>query len=425
MRINFSLGGVNLRRIISQKCIKCGAEFPPDKLINFCEKCSSVVEFQLDYDCIASLVTRGKIQLREFNMWRYREFIPIGDFSHIVTLSEGGTPLIKSRRLGGMLGLKNLYLKLDYLNPTGSFKDRGASAAASRAVELKVSTMVGFSTGNAGVAQAAYAAAAGLNSIVFVPKAASVEKIASMMIYDSKVIIVNGSFDDAGRIAREVAYKMRWMYNGGVINPIRQEGKKTLAYEICEQLNWMSPDWYIQSVGVGTAAIGAYKGFRELLNLGWINREVKIGCVQAEGCAPMARAFKAGLDEITPVTNPSTIASAIAVGNPAGWPLLRRAVIESGGTIETVSDDEIISAYKLLAKMEGIYAEPAGAAPIALIRKLRNEGLIDSDEVIVCVISGVGLKDTKTTMEVVGEPIRIEADVKAALNLFLKDSLIV
>lgn len=405
-------------RIISQKCIKCGAEFPSNKLINFCSECGSIVEFQLDYDYIASRVTKSKLQLRDFNMWRYREFIPIEDFSHIVTLSEGGTPLIKSRKLGGLLGLKNLYLKLDFLNPTGSFKDRGASAAASRAVELKISTMVGFSTGNAGVAQAAYAAAAGLNSIVFVPNTASIEKIASMMIYGSRVVVVDGTFDDAGRIAREVSHKMGWMYNGGVINPVRHEGKKTLAYEICEQLDWSAPNWYVQSVGVGTAAIGVYKGFRELLNLGWIERGVKIGCVQAEGCAPMARAFKAGLEEISPVTNPSTIASAIAVGNPAGWPLLRRAVLESDGSIESVGDDDILEAYKLLARTEGIYAEPAGAAPISFVKKLKEEGSIDSSELIVCVISGVGLKDTKTTVKVVGEPIRIEADVESAMNLF-------
>ena len=387
-------------------------------MVNFCSKCGSVVEFQLDYNDIASKVTKGKIQLREFNMWRYREFIPIQDFSNIVTLGEGGTPLIKSRRLARELGLRNLYLKLDFLNPTGSFKDRGASAAASRAVELKISTMVGFSTGNAGVAQAAYSAAAGLNSVVFVPKTTSLEKIASMMIYGSKVVVIDGTFDDAGRIAREVAMRMGWMYNGGVINPIRHEGKKTLAYEICEQLNWDAPDWYVQAVGVGTAAIGAHKGFTELLNLGWIDKKVKIGCVQAEGCAPMAEAFKAGFEEIKPVTNPKTIASAIAVGNPAGWPLLRRAIIDSGGTIEAVSDSEILEAYALLAKLEGIYAEPAGAAPIAFVKKLLIEGLIDKDEVIVCVISGIGLKDTKTTLSVVGEPIKISADVESALKIF-------
>jgi len=415
--LKFDCWGGSLSRVICQRCIKCGAEYSPSELVNFCSKCGSVVEFQLNYDAIASTVNKGKLQLRDFNMWRYREFIPIEDFSKIVSLGEGGTPLIRSRRLGRELGLKNLYLKLDYLNPTGSFKDRGASAAASRALELKISTMVGFSTGNAGVAQAAYAAAAGLASVVFVPKTASLEKIASMMIYGSKVIVVNGTFDDAGRIAGEVSKKMGWMYNGGVINPIRQEGKKTLAYEICEQLNWNAPDWYVQAVGVGTAAIGAHKGFTELLKIGWINDKVKIGCVQAEGCAPMARAFKAGLEEIEPVVRPKTVASAIAVGNPAGWPLLRRAVIESGGTIEAVSDDEILEAYRLLAKFEGIYAEPAGAAPIAFVKKLLNEGYIDASEVIVCVISGIGLKDTKTTLDVVGEPMRISADVESALKV--------
>jgi len=409
-----------VERVICQKCIKCGAEYPPTEMINFCRKCGSVVEFQLNYDAIASKINKGKLQLREFNMWRYREFIPIMDFSKIVSIGEGGTPLIRSEHLGRILGLRNLYLKLDYLNPTGSFKDRGASAAASRALELKISTIVGFSTGNAGVAQAAYAAAANLNSVVFVPKTASVEKIASMMIYGTKVVVVDGTFDDAGRIAREVAYKMGWMFNGGVINPIRQEGKKTIAYEICEQLNWMAPDWYIQAVGVGTCAIGAHKGFTELMNLNWISGKVKIGCVQAEGCAPMARAFKAGSETIEPITEPKTVASAIAVGNPAGWPLLRKAVLESGGVIEAVSDDEILNAYRMLAKYEGIFAEPAGAAPIALVKKLVDEGAIDSSEVVVCVISGIGLKDTKIALEVVGEPLRIRADVSEALNVASK-----
>ena len=410
-------------RILCQKCINCGEEYPPNAMINFCKKCGSIIEFQLNYDVIGSMVNKGKIQLRDFNMWRYREFIPIMDYSHIVSIGEGWTPLIKSERLGKILGLKNLYLKLDYLNPTGSFKDRGASATASRAVELKISTLVGFSTGNAGVAQAAYAAAANLNSIVFVPKTASIEKISSMMIYGTHVIVVDGTFDDAGRIAREVSYKMGWMYNGGVINPIRQEGKKTIAYEICEQLDWNAPDWYIQSVGVGTCAIGAHKGFTELYNLGWINKRVKIGCVQAEGCAPMANAFKKGLEKIEPVTKPNTIASAIAVGNPAGWPLLRKAVIESNGIIEAVSDNEILEAYKMLAKYEGIFAEPAGAAPIALVKKLLNENVIDKSEVIVCVISGIGLKDTKITLKVTGEPLRIKANISDALNIISKLSL--
>jgi len=404
-------------KIVSLKCVKCGSEFEPYSKINFCSNCGSILEFQLNYDYIKSIVSKAKVSIRDFNMWRYREFIPIENYSCIVSMGEGWTPLIKSRRLGKMLGLKNLYFKLESLNPTGSFKDRGASAAVSRALELKAPGMVGFSTGNAGVAQAAYCALAGIESIIFAPKYASREKIASIMIYGSRVFLVDGTFDDAGRIARIVAEKLGWVYNGGVINPIRQEGKKTLAYEICEQLGWFSPDWYVQSVGVGTAAIGAFKGFKELIEFDWISKMPRIACVQAEGCAPMVKAFKEGSEVIEAVKEPKTIASAIAVGNPAGWPLLYRALKECNGIIESVSDYEILEAYKMIAKFEGIYAEPAAAAPLALIKKFRDSGVIDADESIICVVSGFGLKDVSTTLSVIDKPIEVSSSVDDVLKI--------
>ncbi|MEM0084320.1 MAG: threonine synthase [Candidatus Methanomethylicia archaeon] len=403
-------------KIKSLKCVKCGSEFDPYLNINFCLNCGSILEFQLNYDYIKSIVSKAKISIRDFNMWRYREFIPIENYSCIVSMGEGWTPLIRSRRLGSILGLKNLFLKLEYLNPTGSFKDRGSSAAVSRALELKAPGMVGFSTGNAGVAQAAYCALANIESIVFAPKYASREKIASIMIYGSRVFLVNGTFDDASRIARIVAEKLGWIYNGGVINPIRQEGKKTLAYEICEQLGWKAPDWYIQSVGMGTAAIGAFKGFKEMVDFDWINGMPRMACVQAEGCAPMVKAFKANSEVIEVVKEPKTIASAIAVGNPAGWPLLYRALKECNGIVEAVSDDEIIEAYKAIAKFEGIYAEPAAAAPLALVKKLREFDVIDANDLIVCVISGFGLKDVSTTLSVVEKPIEVSIDIDEVLS---------
>jgi len=403
-------------RIASLKCVKCGCEFDHHQNINFCLKCGSIVEFQMDYDVIGSIVSKAKISLRGFNMWRYREFIPIEDYSNIVSMGEGWTQLIKSRRLGPNLGLRNLYFKLDSLNPTGSFKDRGASAAVSRALELKAPGLVGFSTGNAGVAQAAYCALANVGSIVLAPKYASREKIASIMMYGSRVLLVDGTFDDASRLAKAVADRLGWIYNGGVVNSIRQEGKKTLAYEICEQLGWNPPDWYIQSVGMGTAAIGACKGFKELLNLDWIGRIPRVACVQAEGCAPMVKAFKSNSEFVEPIMEPKTIASAIAVGNPVGWPLLNRYLRECNGLVEAVSDDEIIEAYKMLARFEGIYAEPAAAAPLALAKKLLESGMIDGGDVVVCVISGFGLKDVSATLRVVGEPLRVPNNVDDVLK---------
>lgn len=385
------------------KCIKCGTEYPSDKILSFCEKCGSSLDYVLDHDVIADMVSKDLLARRVFNMWRYKEFLPVVDESKIVSIGEGGTPLIRSEKLAEELGLKFLYLKLDCCNPTGSFKDRGASAAISRALELGVKTIVGYSTGNAGVAQAAYAARAGLKSIIFVHKTASLGKLVQAMLHGSLVVRVDGTFEDAANLAKQCSKEFGWMFNGGVINPARHHGKKTIAYEICEQLNWNVPDMYIQSVGVGTAAIGAYKGFKEFYDLGWINEIPRIVCVQAEGCAPMVDAFKNNREEVVPVKDPKTVASAIAVGNPAGWPLLRKAVLETNGIVDSVSDDEILEAEKLLAKLEGIFAEPAAAAPIALLKNLRENGEIDKDTRVVCMISGHGLKALKTVTELVGE----------------------
>lgn len=390
-------------RILCLKCIKCGTEYPSDEILSFCEKCGSSLDYILDYDVIADIVNKELLARRSFNMWRYKEFLPVVDESKIVSIGEGGTPLIRSEKLAEELGLKFLYLKLDCCNPTGSFKDRGASAAISRALELGVKTIVGYSTGNAGVAQAAYAARAGLESVIFVHKTASLGKLVQAMLHGSLVVRVDGTFEDAANLAKQCSKEFGWMFNGGVVNPARHHGKKTIAYEICEQLSWNVPDMYIQSVGVGTASIGAYKGFKEFYDLGWINEIPRIVCVQAEGCAPMVDAFKNNREEVVPVKDPKTVASAIAVGNPAGWPLLRKAVLETNGIVDSVSDDEILKAEKLLAKLEGIFAEPAAAAPIALLKNLRENGEIDKDTRVVCMISGHGLKALKTATELVGE----------------------
>jgi len=356
-------------RILYLKCIKCGVEYPPDKILFFCKKCGSSLDYVLDHDVIADMVSKDLLARRVFNMWRYKEFLPIVDESRIVSIGEGGTPLIKSEKLAERLGLKFLYLKLDCCNPTGSFKDRGASAAI----------------------------------FIFVHKTASLGKLVQAMLHGSLVVRVDGTFEDAANLAKQCSKEFGWMFNGGVVNPARHHGKKTIAYEICEQLSWNVPDMYIQSVGVGTAAIGAYKGFKEFYDLGWINEIPRIVCVQAEGCAPMVDAFKNNREEVVPVKDPKTVASAIAVGNPAGWPLLRKAVLETNGIVDSVSDDEILEAEKLLAKLEGIFAEPAAAAPIALLKNLRENGEIDKDTRVVCMISGHGLKALKTATELVGE----------------------
>ncbi len=399
-------------------CTNCGEKYGLEFKSGLCGSCGNPLEFRFDYEKLKESLDIENLAGRPKTIWRYFEFFPIENLGKVVSLGEGYTPLIKARRLGLEIGLKNLYLKLDCFNPTGSFKDRGESVALSRAVELGLKGVVGFSTGNAGVSQAAYAAKAGLKSYIFVPETVTHEKIYSMAVYGSKVFIVKGTFEDAFHIALKVSRERGYLLNGGILNPTRLEGKKSIAYEIYEQLNRSVPDWYVQAVGVGTAAIATWKGFKELVEIGWTDLIPRIGAVQAEGCAPMAKAFETGSREIAPVEKPTTIASSIAVTKPLGWPLLRKAIRETGGTVKAVSDHEILKAERELATLEGVWAEPAASAPLALIKRGLNEGLIDKDETVVLMVSGTGLKDIKAAEKLANKPIQIsnELDVKKQID---------
>jgi len=317
-------------------------------------------------------------------MWRYAELLPT-DERHTVTMDEGFTPLIKARTGDG------LFLKLEFSSPTGSFKDRGSSVLISKAVELKAKATVIDSSGNAAASLSAYSARAGLPCYVFAPAYASPSKLLQSQSYGSRVFKVDGTRKDTYEVASAAYKRFGWYYCGFQTNPYASEGMKTIGYEICEQLGWEPPDWIIFPVGTGSGLVGCWKGLREMLELGWITRIPRIGCIQPEGCSPIATAFKESR-QIQMVEKPKTIAEGLMIAKPLKGDLVLRAIRETSGTAETVSDNEIAAAGVELAKAEGLFVEPSAAASYAGLLKMLAGGKVSPQMRVVCVLTGSGLK---------------------------------
>jgi len=399
--------------MISMRCIGCGAEYPINEIVYNCKKCGDLLEVQIDEGAIRRKIEEVDWRSRPISVWKYREFLPIFDEAKIVTLNEGGTPLHRCERLAEELGIKNLYIKNEGANPTGSFKDRGMTVGISKALELGVRAVVCASTGNTSASLAAYAAKAGLPCIVLIPAGkTALGKLAQAMMYGAIVVAVKGNFDSALQIATE-ASKQVGLYLLNSINPFRIEGQKTAAFEICDQLRWQAPDRVILPVGNAGNITAYWKGFKELKALDLIEELPKMVGVQAAGASPIAKAFAANSVTIEPVKNPETIATAIRIGNPVNWKRALNALRESNGKALTVTDDEIVKAQKLLARKEGIFIEPASAASIAGLKKLVENGDVDSDEIIVCVATGHGLKDPEAAVRACEGVIEIEPSLEA------------
>jgi threonine synthase len=331
---------------------------------------------------------------RTNGVWKYRELLPIDHDQDIVTLNEGGTGLHKCERLGRHLGLKKLYVKNEGENPTGSFKDRGMTVAVSKARELRKKKLVCASTGNTAASLAAYAARAGLDCFVIVPKGKVAKgKMLQVMMHDAMIFHVQGDFDAAMELVAELAEKRRDFYLMNSVNPFRLEGQKTLAFEVCDQLEGKTPDALVLPVGNGGNISAIWKGFTEFQEIGLTRNRPRMFGIQAVRAAPIARAIKTKSEDVRPVKNPRTVATAIQIGSPVNWSKVLRAIRESDGSAETVSDREILDAQRTLARLEGIFVEPASAASIAGLEKLRESGTIDSSDLIVCVTTGHGLKD--------------------------------
>ncbi len=381
----------------SLKCRECGTEYPPIK-IALCKKCFGPLDVVYDYDKIH--ISKTSFDNRPRTIWRYSELLPISDKKNIVDLNTGFTPLIKCVNLGKSLGIRNLYVKNDSVNPTFSFKDRPAEVAVSKAIEFGDSAVACVSTGNLAAAVAAHAGKANLPCYVFTPSSIESSKIAQIASYGAKIIPVRGTYDDANRLA----YLASELYGWNIVNitsrPYYCEGSKTLAFEICEQLDWNRPDHVIIPVASGALLCAISRGFQQLEKVGLTKGEkIRLHGAQAEGCAPIAKAFTIGADKVLPVEHPKTIAKSIAIGDPGDGLYVLREVRRSEGVVGAVSDLEIVESIKLLAKTEGIFTEPAGSVTIALAKRLIEEGRIRRDDIVVCCVTGNGLKTIDAVSE--------------------------
>jgi threonine synthase len=331
---------------------------------------------------------------RSPNMWRYRELMPLFDDEEPVTLGEGWTPLLHARRLGADLGLTRLYVKDESLNPTNSFKARGLSAAVTRAAHVGARTLSVPSAGNAANAMAAYAAAAGIEAKVFMPKDVKIPFIRECELYGAEVNLVDGLITDAGRVAAERAKSLGWYDVSTLKEPYRIEGKKTMAYELGEQLGWQFPDWIFYPTGGGTGMVGMWKAFDELEQIGWkpSTTRPRMVSVQAEHCAPIVRAYEQGAERSEMWQNARTIADGLRVPKAVGDFLVLRAVRESGGTAVTVADSEMVVSMRELGSREGISAAPEGGAALQALKKLVDTGQVRRDETVVLFNTGGALK---------------------------------
>ena len=331
---------------------------------------------------------------RERTMWRYRELMPLFDGETPITLGEGWTPLLHATRIGESLGLSRLFVKDESLNPTNSFKARGLSAAVTRAAHLGAKVLSVPSAGNAANAMAAYAAAAGLSARVFMPRDVKVPFIRECELYGAEVTLVDGLITDAGRIAAEQGKPLGWYDVSTLKEPYRIEGKKTMGYELAEQMAWTLPDWIIYPTGGGTGMVGMWKAFDELERIGWIEPGLRprMVSVQAEHCAPIVRAFDQGAERSVMWTNARTIADGLRVPKAVGDFLVLRAVRESGGTALAVTDDDMVAAMRELGGREGISAAPEGGAALQAVKQLVADGRIRSDETVVLFNTGGALK---------------------------------
>ena len=398
-----------MAKIKSLRCRECKKEYPPIfKYI--CDECFGPLDVSYDFPSVNKAMFAG----REHTYWRYFELLPIAEKSNIVSIGAGMTPLIKAEKLGEVLGLNNLYIKNDSVNPTFSFKDRPAGVAVSKAKEFGLSSVGCASTGNLASATAAHAAKGGFVCYVFAPSDIEHAKIAQALAYGANFIAVDGTYDDANRIAAQIGDSK----GIGIVNINMRsyyvEGSKTLAFEVAEQLDWQVPDNLVVPVGSGAMLNAICKGFEELENLSLLNSVSGMHLVagQPQGCAPIVEAFKKNSNEVIPVENPDTIAKSLAIGDPGDGRYVLKRLKQYNGYAEESTNSEILDAILLLAKTEGIFTEPAGGVSVAVLKKMVEERKIDKNDSTICYVTGNGLKTTEVLMEVLPKPQSILPDIE-------------
>jgi threonine synthase len=410
------------------KCLICGKEYAPDEIEYVCPDHGNegIVDVRYDYELIKTRIsTESLARNDDYTIWRYKPLLPIEANAEVPPLSIGWTPLYDAPRLAAELGLAQVWVKDDGRLPTASFKDRASAIAVVKAREKGAEIITTASTGNAAAALSGISASMKQPNVIFVPEAAPAAKIAQLLVYGSTVMLVKGTYDDAFELCLEAAVEYGWYNRNTAYNPYMTEGKKTAVYEICEQLDWNTPDAIFVSVGDGCIIGGLHKGLKDLLALGWIDRMPRIIGVQAEGSAFMYEAWRDGEDVLTkaPVSG-VTVADSISAGLPRDRIKALAAVTETDGAYVCVTDEEILSAIPALARGTGVFAEPAGAAAYAGLKKAKADGLVSAEDRIVVLNTGNGLKDVAGAMksvELVGTTPYHVAPNLADLKSVMKD----
>ena len=409
-----------MENILSLKCLVCGKQYRPDEVDYICPDHGDegILDVQYDYDFIGRQISKeALLYSNDLTIWRYKPFLPVQSHAKVPPLSVGWTPLYHTPRLAADLGFKDVWVKDDGRQPTASFKDRASAVAVVKAKEKGARIITTASTGNAAAALSGLCASMQQPNVIFVPESAPQAKIVQLLIFGSRVILVKGTYDDAFELCLKAAKTYDWYNRNTGYNPYMTEGKKTAAFEICEQLGWNAPDRIFVSVGDGCIIGGLHKGLKDLMALGWIDKMPKLMGVQAAGSSYMYTAWKNGEDILTkPPVNPQTVADSISAGLPRDRIKAMAAVKETGGAYISISDDDILRAVPELARGTGVFAEPAGAASYAGFVTAVDQRLISRDEKIVVLNTGNGLKDVAGAMKAVDlvgtRPFTVAPDVE-------------
>jgi threonine synthase len=399
-----------MSHVLSLRCKECSREYPVEAL-NVCDFCFGPLEVVYDLESIAKSTSREKIASGPNSLWRYADFLP-AEYNSAVDINAGFTPLIRSRGLAEHLGLNELWIKNDSVNPSYSFKDRVVAVAAAKALELGFDTIACASTGNLACAVAAVAARSGMKSYVFIPSDLEAGKILGAAIYNPTMVAIDGSYDDVNRLCSELADSYPWAFVNINVRPFYADGSKTLGFEVAEQLGWRAPDHAVAPSASGAMFTKIYQGLKEFEATGIISDvHTKMHSAQARGCSPIASAYEEGRFVIRPV-KPSSLATSLAIGNPADGYYALKVIEASGGSAVIAEENEIADGVKLLAETEGIFTEGAGGVAITGLKRLVETGKIKRDESVVVYITGNGLKTTELVADVVN-PMHIEPNVEA------------
>lgn len=411
---------IKQQKFYKLKCVKCGNYFKEEDTTSNCLKCGGPLDVEYDYEYIKSRLNFYSLKNTPLSSAKYISFYPIVDLNKLVSLNEGGTPLKKSKQMGEKLGLKKLYFKDETSNPTGGFKDRGTMVEVTKAMEMGASAVITASTGNMAASVAAYATQAGLPAYIVVPEGTPLGKLAQTLAYGARVIQVRGTYTECAKLTEEIAEKYGFYLAGDYV--FRGEGQKSQGFEIAEQLYWRAPDWVLAPVGCGTNLSAIYKGFKEMFELGFIDKVPRIVGVQPEGANVVVEAFKRKSKKMKAVEKPQTVASAVAVSMPLDGVKLLDAIYKTKGEACEVSDEETLKAEKELADKESIFVEPSAALPVAALHKMIKSKKIKKDDTVVCVCTGNGLKDPLTMLKILPSPPSIEPKM-AEVDNYLKMKL--